>query len=572
MTPPTLAGVKAEDLGEGVAASEGKGQVGLQAEKVAAGGPTASGNGAPPTPRPVGEPGQVMAAIGGAATKRADGGGPAPAAPETASDSQLALRGELNAAPSIGLKADEIELARNTPSEGFPEPGLGLAQAPGAAQGADALRQGNDSLPALLPAPDGVGGLGAEVGPDAGINRAVAMRDSAVVDDSAVRLSRSTGALAPTTIASTAVPKEAFEARGDRLTGRPKTPAAGSAGAPSPETEEAIERGLAFLASVQQRDGRWSLGLPGERTQINSDTAATALALLAFQGAGYTHREHKHQERVAAALQFLLRNQKRNGDLYLPEDEISNQSASLYSHALATIALCEAYGMTQDPALKEPAERAIDFILQCQNPERGGWRYVPQVSSDTSVSGWMLMALKSGQLAGISSAQRGIPGVKRWLDLASAKDSAGAYYVYNPYATDAQAHGRAASHTMTSVGLLMRFYTGWNRDHPAMVAGASYLRKNPPKIEERDTYYWYYGTQVMFHMGGEYWEDWNRKLHSLLIESQIKQGQLGGSWDPYYPVRDRWAAHAGRIYVTTMNLLSLEVYYRHLPLYEETAK
>jgi hypothetical protein len=89
---------------------------------------------------------------------------------------------------------------------------------------------------------------------------------------------------------------------------------------------------------------------------------------------------------------------------------------------------------------------------------------------------------------------------------------------------------------------------------------------------ERDTYYWYYATQVMFHVGGERWKRWNDKLHPLLVSSQIRTGPMAGSWDPNNPLPDRWAPHAGRLYVTTLNLLSLEVYYRHLPLYVETAK
>ena len=129
---------------------------------------------------------------------------------------------------------------------------------------------------------------------------------------------------------------------------------------------------------------------------------------------------------------------------------------------------------------------------------------------------------------------------------------------------------------MTSVGLLMRMYTGWRRDDPQLIRGAEYLRQNLPEIGstgdgQRDTYYWYYATQVMFHMRGAYWEDWNERLHPLLVSSQEQVGPLAGSWDPYRPVRDRWAVHGGRLYVTTMNLLSLEVYYRHMPLYRQKA-
>jgi hypothetical protein len=110
-----------------------------------------------------------------------------------------------------------------------------------------------------------------------------------------------------------------------------------------------------------------------------------------------------------------------------------------------------------------------------------------------------------------------------------------------------------------------------------MTSGADLLLANPPVMgtssdPRRDTYYWYYATQVMFHMGDQYWEQWNRRLHPLLVDTQIQQGPLAGSWHPHTPVPDRWAAHGGRLYVTTMNLLSLEVYYRHLPIYVQTGR
>jgi hypothetical protein len=127
---------------------------------------------------------------------------------------------------------------------------------------------------------------------------------------------------------------------------------------------------------------------------------------------------------------------------------------------------------------------------------------------------------------------------------------------------------------MTAVGLLMRLYLGWRRDKQYMIEGADYLMENLPAIgtrrnPQRDTYYWYYATQVMFHMKGKYWDEWNNRLHPLLVNAQIKDGTFAGSWDPRRPVPDRWSPHAGRMYVTTMNLLSLEVYYRHMPIYQE---
>ncbi len=89
---------------------------------------------------------------------------------------------------------------------------------------------------------------------------------------------------------------------------------------------------------------------------------------------------------------------------------------------------------------------------------------------------------------------------------------------------------------------------------------------------QRDTYYWYYATQVLKYIDGPLWNKWDSQLRPLLIRSQIKTGDLAGSWHPYNPVPDRWGSFGGRLYVTTMNLLSLEVRPRMLPLYQQTSE
>ncbi len=100
-----------------------------------------------------------------------------------------------------------------------------------------------------------------------------------------------------------------------------------------------------------------------------------------------------------------------------------------------------------------------------------------------------------------------------------------------------------------------------------MLAGASFLRQRLPRESNRDVYYWYYATQVMFHMQGDYWNEWNTALRDMLIDAQDKTGEQRGSWNPEAPTKDEWGKSGGRHYVTCMNLLMLEVYYRHLPLY-----
>lgn len=350
------------------------------------------------------------------------------------------------------------------------------------------------------------------------------------------------------------------------------------AGAVGPATEKAIERGLAYLASIQNADGSWSLQGHGSEVVLRSDTAATGLCLLAFQGAGYTHRQHQYADTISRGLKFLLDNQQTNGNLYRKENQISNQNVSLYSHGIASLALCEAYGMTQDPELKDSAQGCVRYIVETQHRKRGGWRYAPQVSSDTSVTGWMMMALKSGELARLDVPKKSYVGIKRWLKYAQGEDREDRYR-YNPFAPDTptQRHGRVPTPTMTAVGMLMRMYMGWHRDNESMQSAADYLMQYPPQMgsrrsPQRDGYYWYYATMVMFHMGGDHWQQWNSYLKPVLLESQVDEGDAAGSWDPVEPVPDRWSPHAGRIYVTTMNLLNLEVYYRHLPIYSDSAE
>ena len=104
---------------------------------------------------------------------------------------------------------------------------------------------------------------------------------------------------------------------------------------------------------------------------MQSDTAATGLVLLTYLGGGYTHLDDKHRTVVRKGIEWLIRHQKPDGDLFSG----GTKYARFYSHGIAAIALCEAYGMTQDPELRQPARKAIDFIVKSQHPTRGGWRY-----------------------------------------------------------------------------------------------------------------------------------------------------------------------------------------------------
>jgi hypothetical protein len=131
---------------------------------------------------------------------------------------------------------------------------------------------------------------------------------------------------------------------------------------------------------------------------------------------------------------------------------------------------------------------------------------------------------------------------------------------YQPY--------REVTPTMTAVGMLCSQYLGVGRSDPMMREGVQYLLANlPDNTLLRDTYYWYYATLAMHNIGGAEWDGWNRKMRRVLIESQIKGGCAEGSWDPVKPTLDSWGEKGGRLMMTSFNAMTLEVYYRYLPLF-----
>ena len=133
------------------------------------------------------------------------------------------------------------------------------------------------------------------------------------------------------------------------------------------DTENAVGRALAWLAKQQRKDGTWSLKGPYKSGAMGGDIpeSATALALLAFQGAGNTHQRGEYQKQVAKGIYALRRMQGANGDFFQEGGRTNNW---FYAHAQATMAICELYGMTKDDELRDPAIKAINFLIESQDP------------------------------------------------------------------------------------------------------------------------------------------------------------------------------------------------------------
>lgn len=317
-------------------------------------------------------------------------------------------------------------------------------------------------------------------------------------------------------------------------------------------TQESVERGLQWLKRNQRKNGSWSMQGPyRDGGHSENETAATAMALLAFLGDGHTHRGGEYGDVVDKGIKFLIKQQDRSG--FFARDARDHER--MYAQAQATIAICELYGMTKDSWLRPYAQSAIDFAQKAQSPE-GGWRYQPQQDSDTSMTGWFVMALESGRSAGLEVNGAVLHNVGYFLETVADYD--GAAYAY-------QARG-IPTPPMTAEGLLCRQYLGWSRDHVPMVRGIEGLLSNSPfDINDRDVYYWYYATQVMHHFGGSPWQQWNGVMREQLPASQVTGGRENGSWAPQ---SDRWGSSSGRLYTTCLSIYCLEVYYRHMPLYK----
>ncbi len=323
-------------------------------------------------------------------------------------------------------------------------------------------------------------------------------------------------------------------------------------------SEKAVSTALRWMANHQLHDGSWSFDhgrSPNCRGQCrnpgslgDAKNAATGLALLPFLGSGQTHMEGKYRTTIRKGLAYLVDNMSvgsHGGSFF--ED-----GSNMYAHGLASIALCEAYGMTNDEWLKEPSQKAIDFICFAQDEKGGGWRYKPHEPGDTSIVGWQLMALKSGYMSGLVVPPLTIHRASLFLDSVESEDGVTYGYV-----------DKKTGEATTAIGILCRMYLGWKKTNENLQSGVDYLSRHGPS--GANMYYNYYATQVMRHWEGEEWLNWNSQMRDQLVHAQAKQGHEDGSW--FSGTGDSGSGSGGRLYCTAMATMILEVYYRHLPLY-----
>jgi hypothetical protein len=333
---------------------------------------------------------------------------------------------------------------------------------------------------------------------------------------------------------------------------------------PPKSVKDVIARGLAWLSQVQDKDGYWDCDGFMENPVDGAggatfDTGVTGLAVLAFLGDGHTHKSGEYRNTLLKGLRHLKQVQDPEG-CFGPRTE----AHFTYNHAIATLAMVEAYRRTASPLFKQSAQLGIDFIHKAQNPYLA-WRYgVRPTDNDTSVTGWMVAALAAGKRAGFRTSDAAFTGAMAWMEKATEPE-------YGRVGYTARGTGPARpenlmdvfpadkSESLTAEGLAIRLDCGVDpKKDEAFQKGVTLLGKVPPEWNTKsgtiDMYYWFWGTRALRQMGGPAWKAWRKPLVTIAMTAQRREGRLAGSFDPVDP----WGAFGGRVYSTAVMTLVAE--------------
>ncbi len=363
----------------------------------------------------------------------------------------------------------------------------------------------------------------------------------------------------------------------------------------TPQTEDAVEAGLAWLAAHQSPDGRWSrsgfpaqcpphdrcTGVARRRTDAALDAGLTGLALLAFLGAGYTDEGGRYADVVRRAVDALLAAQQPSGGFERDE------SMAGYCDSLATLALAEYAALTRQPRVHAALERAVARLVASQHP-LGGWDYLPGPvagRNDTSITAWVVQALHAAAAAGVAVPEETLVRAALHFVRATERDGrvrysdAGTGFKLDDGLRPVYRYGPG----MLAAGLMSTQMLGWrlDGDMPLRQRGlilaelpSERLARGGDPTHLHCEYYWYYGTLAMFQRGGEDWQRWNARLRDVLLPLQDRTRGPGGgqrhsfgSWPPYGDNWGLWGEMGSRVYTTAIATLTLEVYYRHTPAF-----
>ena len=304
-----------------------------------------------------------------------------------------------------------------------------------------------------------------------------------------------------------------------------------------------------FLERIQRADGAWPSRALGAR--IRADVEQTALTLLAFLGAGHTEKVGKYKLHVRKAVSYLKSCQRKDGAIL---NENWTQ-VDRVAHALAVMALAEAAGMANVADTKASAQRAVDFLVRQQDSESGGFGRMTGIAADLFTTTTSVMATKSAKVAGLSVPKETFVGMIRFLD--SVEDKKGKSFGY--------VLGGSTSAQAAIMGAVCRQFLGWKKEELREVVTVALKELGAPTVdrEHSDVLVNFLATLAAFQQGGDIWKKWNEPLRKNIQEGQMQDGPTDGAWAP----KGVWAG-GGYILSSALNALTLEVYYRYLPMYK----
>lgn len=316
--------------------------------------------------------------------------------------------------------------------------------------------------------------------------------------------------------------------------------------------DAAIKRGIQYLLEVQDRRAQ-----DGAINDANyNNTAMTALAMMSMAAVGHQPTDRTTIGRgMRRALEFVLQPERQFKGYYFGGD-----GSRMYGHGITTLALSELQGMgvdkRQDRRLRKAVRQGVRLILASQNVEkrdrdRGGWRYSPSAGdSDLSVSVWQVMALRSARNAGVRVPKEAIDAALDYL--ARCYDGGRGGFGYQP--------GSRSTYAMTSAGLLSMQVCG-RYDADEVRGAADWLIDDELNFHDHWFFYGtYYYAQGMYQRGGEYARRARSRVEKVLLQRQARDGSWTASSG-----KER---HAGRVYATSMAILSLSVKHHYLPIYQ----
>jgi squalene cyclase len=303
----------------------------------------------------------------------------------------------------------------------------------------------------------------------------------------------------------------------------------------SDRARKATGKALEWLAARQNSDGSWSEG------RYPHNTAITSFALLAFLSQGHLPNQGTYGPEVAKGCRFLLASAREDGYL-----GASRGGGNMYCHAMATLALAELWGMTDDKDIKPVLTKAVNLIVGSQNAE-GGWRYEPRpTGADISVTIMQVMALRAAKNSGLhvkdETMRRAIDYIKRCYNRRIGGFS------YMP--------GQAPGFARTAAGVCVLQLTGEYK--AAEISEAlTYMKQH---ADERYHFWYghYYASHAMHQVGGKEWADWYKRIRDTFLPMQTGDG----SWSS----RDRF--EVGPVYQTSIAVIMLSVPMNYMPIFQ----